>query len=97
MVALFLAFLPARPMTPTVMAGQTATTSIAGALQFDGSNDYVIAALDGTTLSQFTIEMWVKRQSNPGGQRGIFQWANGLNHGFPFILLADTGTISDGM
>ncbi len=59
------------------------------ALRFDGVDDYAIAPLNGTSLTQLTLEMWVKPSTIAGG--GIFQWADTLNSQLPFIYLQDTG------
>lgn len=76
--------------TGTLTNGPTWTTGqIGSAVQFDGTNDYFSAAYSGTTLAQLTVSFWTYSSSNPGSQKGIFQWANALDSGSPFILLSD--------
>jgi len=65
-------------------------------LAFDGVDDYVIAPLDGTSTGgilapsdsdvELTISFWFKLNAgaNPAG---VFQWANSLSDGTPFLLL----------
>jgi hypothetical protein len=57
-------------------------------LNFDGTNDYVVRSVNGTTLTQLTVSFWVRPSGTVSGQRGIFQWANSLSSGDPFILVA---------
>jgi hypothetical protein len=57
------------------------------ALNYDGINDYAIAPLDGTTLTQLTVEMWVRPTSS--GNKGIFQWAKVSTSPVPFIYFFD--------
>ncbi len=57
-------------------------------LSFDGTNDYARSILSGTDLSQVTISFWEKPDTTPAGQIGVFQWANLLGTGAPFILIA---------
>ncbi len=60
-----------------------AQTAGTGAITFNGSNQYVKAPLNGSQLSSFTIEMWVN--PNTGANSGIFQWANGVGTGVPYV------------
>ena len=63
---------------------------------YDGVDDYVIAPLDGTSTGgilaasdsdvELTISLWFKLNSS-ANLKGIFQWANQLNDGTPFILM----------
>ena len=63
---------------------------------FDGVDDYIQAPLDGTSTGgilaatdsdiNLTISLWFKLNSS-ANLKGIFQWANQLNDGTPFILL----------
>ena len=76
----------ASPATST--SGWTKSGRHGQGISFDGSNDYVISSLDGTTLTATTISLWVKPRSVPAGQVGIFQWANILNSGNPFVLIS---------
>ena len=61
------------------------------ALRFDGSNDVLVATLDGTTLVNLTIGFLFKPISTEGGV-GLFQWAADLSSGTPFILVQRNGT-----
>jgi len=67
------------------------------ALDFDGSNNnYIIADIDGTGGSgssfelgsdlEFTVSFWFKRSSS-SIRIGLFQWANALSSGSPFLLI----------
>jgi uncharacterized repeat protein (TIGR01451 family) len=63
------------------------------ALDYDGINDYAIAPLNGTTLTQLTVEMWLRPTAT--ANKGIFQWANGLGSPVPFVYFFDNnGTFS---
>ena len=56
------------------------------ALDFDGSNDYVIAPFEKSEYgSNFSIVFWVYFRGNAGG--GIFQAASALSSGTPWLLL----------
>ena len=65
-------------------------------LSFDGTDDFVISSLDATASStvfpstysdiNFTISCWLKVNSVQNNV-GIFQWANSLTDGTPFIVL----------
>lgn len=62
-------------------------------VNFDGSNDYLISSFSGTSLTTFSLEFWFK--SNTGANpNGIFQWANALSSGTPFILLRGNSATS---
>jgi len=64
--------------------------------EYDGVDDYVQAPLDGTSTGgilaasdsdvELTISFWFKLNAgaNPAG---VFQWANSLSDGTPFLLL----------
>lgn len=54
------------------------------ALDLGGFDEYVVAPLDGTTLSEVTVEMWIRR-TLVGTNSGIFQWADQLRAEGPFI------------
>tara|TARA_R110001606_G_C15122030_1_gene622232 strand:- start:39 stop:731 length:693 start_codon:yes stop_codon:yes gene_type:complete len=66
-------------------------------LLFDGTDDYVISSLDGTSGGGVlasadsdvvtTISLWFKIPSFPSSLKGIFQWANALNDTSPFLLV----------
>ena len=65
-------------------------------LTFDGTNDYVIADLDGTGTGssvfglqgdlELTVSFWFYRNST-STRLGVFQWANALSSGAPFLLI----------
>ena len=65
-------------------------------IEFDGTNDYVIANVDGTSSGgvlassntdvEVTISLWFKIPSLPSTDRGLFQWSNTLTSIFPFLL-----------
>ena len=68
-----------------------------GIFTFDGTDDYIISSLDGTSSGGIltssdtdvvtTISLWFKIPSFPSSQKGIFQWANALADTTPFLLL----------
>ena len=63
--------------------------------EFDGTDDYTQAALDGTSTGGIlaasdsdvavSISFWFKLNNTSSGE-GIWQWANQLNDGTPMIL-----------
>jgi len=60
------------------------------AVNFDGTNDYMISPYSGAGLTQVTVEFWFKKGNT--NTSGVFQWASGLSTGFPWILIQDAGT-----
>ena len=68
----------------------------ANSFTFDGVNDYFKADLDGTgtgsssfasgTDLEFTLSFWFYRNST-SIRLGVFQWANALSSGSPFLLI----------
>lgn len=56
------------------------------ALDFDGTNDYLTSTLDGTGLTNLTLEMWVN-EGTSSGRNGIFQWANVTDASAPFVYM----------
>ncbi|MDD4027381.1 MAG: LamG domain-containing protein, partial [Candidatus Shapirobacteria bacterium] len=76
----------------TFGTGSSAPTWTIGAnnkgsgLKFDGTNDYASATLNGTTLSDFSYELWFKTNTI-SGNAGILQWANTLSAGSPMIYI----------
>jgi VCBS repeat-containing protein len=60
------------------------------ALDFDGVNDYASTPLDGTALTQVTVEMWVKPSAVANA--GIFQWSHALGADTPYIYFYDNGS-----
>lgn len=71
------------------------TVATSNALNFDGSNDYVVSTVSGTSLTTFSIEMYVKPIGNQN-QAGIFQWADQTSSGNPMALIQLTGTTLNG-
>ncbi len=67
-------------------ANTVTTGRFANAGNFDGANDYVSANISGTSLSNTTVSFWFNAPSE-SGTKGIFQWANSLTSGGPFILV----------
>ncbi len=63
------------------------------ALSFDGTNDYVITNVNGTTLNEFTIETFINPSNTTQNTKGILQWANGsTTSGNPMVLMQQNGT-----
>jgi len=66
------------------------------AMEFNGTDDYIVSSLDGTSTGgvlasadsdvQLSISVWFKITSSATG-KGILQWANALSDGTPFLLL----------
>ena len=73
-------------------------------VSFDGTNDYMIAGLDGTASGgvlastdadiNLTISMWLKPLAS--GEQHLFQWANTLSAGNPFITFTTTRVYVNG-
>ncbi len=74
--------------TATVNNPPSVTTN---AINFDGSNDYVLSNVSGTALTTFSIEMYVKPLSNQNA-KGIFQWTDQTSSGIPMVLFQQTGS-----
>jgi hypothetical protein len=74
--------------TATVSNPPSITTN---AINFDGSNDYVLSNVSGTALTTFSIEMYVKPLSNQNA-KGIFQWTDQTSSGIPMVLFQQTGS-----
>jgi hypothetical protein len=71
----------------------TSTGQISGAQNFDGGNDYIVSNnANGTSLSNLSVSMWVKR-ADINSTKGILQWAADLNSGTPFIFLRDANGV----
>jgi gliding motility-associated-like protein len=62
------------------------------ALSFDGSNDYVVSNLNGTSVSAFTIEAFINPSNTTQSTKGILQWADQLSTGGPMVLFQQNGT-----
>jgi hypothetical protein len=70
-------------------------------MEFDGVDDYMITALDGTSTGGIlaasdsdvavSISFWFKT-NNTSSTKGIWQWANQLNDGSPMILFATSSS-----
>lgn len=73
-----------------VTSGPSQVTGKVGkALNFNSASaQYGYGALNGTSLTQTSISFWVKPTVLPSGQSGMFQWAQTLGSGTPFILIA---------
>ena len=71
-------------------SAQPTTGPVAGAVALGGTGPYLSVPINGTSLSQFTLEYWVYSAATPGGQEGQFQWAapNTPIAGDPFLLMA---------
>ena len=79
---------------PTFKALDQSTTSVS----FDGTDDYMIAGLDGTASGgvlasndgdiNFTISTWFKPLAS--GEQQLFQWANMLSASTPFLTITTT-------
>lgn len=83
------------PFRANLLESGTPPFANISSLSFDGVDDYIISSLDGTSTGgvlpatdsdiNLTISLWFKK--NDTGQKGIFQWANKLTDGTPFILI----------
>ena len=83
------------PFRANLLESGTPAFANTKSLSFDGVDDYVISSLDGTSTGgvlpatdsdiNLSISLWFKK--NDTGQKGIFQWANKLTDGTPFILI----------
>lgn len=77
--------------TGTLTNGPTWTTGqIGSAVDFDGTDDYMSATLDGTTLTQLSVSFWMNCDLIGSTQNGIFQWANSLSSNNPFVAVFKT-------
>lgn len=77
--------------TGTLANGPTWTTGqIGSAVDFDGTDDYMSATLDGTTLTQLSVSFWMNCDLIGSTQNGIFQWANSLSSNYPFVAVFKT-------
>ncbi|MEM1293803.1 MAG: LamG domain-containing protein, partial [Verrucomicrobiota bacterium] len=74
----------------SITIGSETVSSITNAFEFDGTDDYIQANVDGTSLSQFSIEM----QLFPIGTstRGIFEWSQTQGSNVPFVFWRDNGS-----
>ena len=65
-----------------------------GYLTYDGTDDYIITTMDGTSSSRFgsgdnkelTISFWVNLDDT-SAQKGMFQWANVTKSPSPMVLI----------
>ena len=60
------------------------------ALDFDGTDDYIVIPLSGDGLSEVTIEMWFYRSGS--GQKTLFNWSSTPGTGTPWIYIRDDGS-----
>jgi hypothetical protein len=59
------------------------------------SDGRIESVLNGTNLATTSVAFWVRPNSVPGTQRGLFQWADTLGATMPFILLSyEPGSVS---
>ncbi len=75
----------------TIFGAQSVEGKINTALRFDGVDDYMIANLNGTTLTKLTILMWIKQDLIQS--KGIFQWADNLSDNTPFVYFYDNNGV----
>ncbi len=61
-------------------------------LDTDGSNDYLLATVDGTTLTQLTVSFWINTATSTSTV-GFFQWADAITDTTPFMLLTGDGRV----
>jgi hypothetical protein len=76
-------------------------------MAFDGINDYFISPLDGTggsgsiiglnSAADLSVSLWFKSSNTTPTGKGIFQWANTLSSGSPFIMIrqGSPGTVAN--
>jgi hypothetical protein len=76
-------------------------------MAFDGINDYFISPLDGTggsgsiiglnSAADLSVSLWFKSSNTTPTGKGIFQWANTLSSGAPFIMIrqGSPGTVAN--
>lgn len=59
-----------------------------GAGSFDGVDDYLVAAADGSKLYQFSVELWIK-PAPLNSQKTVFQWGDSADpaQAAPFLQL----------
>lgn len=63
----------------TAMNGSSTVAGRFGrAASFDGIDDYLVAGVDGRSLTQWTVEMWI-RPEPLNSQKTIFQWGDSTN------------------
>ena len=76
--------------TGTLTNGPTYSSANGGSIVFDGTNDYVTINLSKATIgSNLTFSIWIQCLGGQSGN-GVFQIADGLNNGIPWILLQRT-------
>jgi len=75
--------------TGTLGTGNSAPTwtqgKIGKAMNFDG-NDYTSATLNGTNLTDYSVNFWFKTDT-VSGATGILQWANSLSSSTPMFYV----------
>ena len=57
------------------------------AISFDGSNDYIESNVNGTNVSQFTIEAFINPSNTTQNTKGILSWADQTSSGGPMVLM----------
>ena len=60
-------------------------------IDFDGTDDYILADVDFSSLTQLTVEMWINRDAL-ASNIGIFQWANQVSDPNPFLLIQENAS-----
>jgi hypothetical protein len=81
-------------LTPTD-PNPTITGQVDGSQDFAGDNDYTIRAYNGTSLDELSVSYWANPDQTQSVQKGLFQWANGLTSGAPFMLVAREANTTD--
>jgi len=79
----------------TVYGATWATGAVGGALDFDGSNDYVDVTSALGTINDFTVEFWRKATGTGSGlcPRMVSAWRTGVNNGSDDgFVIEHTGT-----
>jgi hypothetical protein len=68
--------------------------SLNNALSFDGVDDYVMSSstTPNNTLSEFTIEGYIRPNASTQSEKGMLQWATSLTNATPFLNFKQDGT-----
>ncbi|MFA6183740.1 MAG: LamG domain-containing protein [Parcubacteria group bacterium] len=80
---------------PTTTAMWDKGGKFGGAIEFDGTDDYVSATQNGTALTQLSVSFWLKSNSTPTSDKGVFQWVNILSAPNPFIAISRTANTNN--
>ena len=79
-----------------VLAASTTTSSgPSNAVICDGVDDYLIGNVSGTTLTDFTIETFIRPDATPQASKGIFQWASNLGDAYPMVYFQQSSSNLD--